>query len=838
MSEAFTLGVEEEFHVVDRTSRELVPRGAEILRRLPAGAFAAELQGSVVESNSRVHTSLSELREDLVGLRRRAGAVADAAGLALVSAGSVPLVDLDALEITPTSRYRRMLDDYQILAREQLICGMHTHVGVSDRDAAVAVAHRVAPWLHLLLALSVSSPYWMGEDSGYASVRALVWQRWPTAGATSGATTAAEHDALVADLIASGIISDQAMIYFDVRPSADKPTIELRVADACTEVDDAVLIAGLFRAMVRHALANPGAAHEPVKPPLLRAAMWRAARSGLDGDLLDLPTSPKPLPAALAIGRMLDVLRPYLEETGDRDTVTDLIEATLARGGSASRQRRVYARRGRLTDVVDLLVERTRGAGHVLDGPRPGVRLTGYHSDGDEVFGPATVGYRPMLEAFERLGPAGLRQREQDRDEEQRAQGVTFTVGGDPATRLFPFDLVPRIVSAADWADLGRGLTQRARALDALLRDVYGQRQAIADGIVPAWVVDSAPGLRPTGALVPRDRVRAHLSGMDLVRDAAGWYVLEDNLRVPSGMGYAVQNRRLTRAVLPELTPPPGLLDVDAAPTMLRETLAAASHGAGEPCIAVLSGGPSDSAWFEHRLLAGEMGVPLVRTGDLLVDDRIVYVTRDGTRRRVDVLYLRVDEDHLLHAAGADGRPLGPSLLAAVYAGTVTLANALGNGVGDDKAVYAYVPELIAYYLGERSLLAQVPTFLCGVAEQRDEVLGRLDRLVCKPVDGYGGDRVLIGPTASDEEIAAVRRQIEAAPHRWIAQEPVALSTNPVFDGTGYAPRHVDLRAFVFLTGHGARTAPAALTRVAPAGSMIVNSSRGGGSKDTWLMEG
>ena len=838
MSDAFTIGVEEEFHVVDRASRELVPRGAEILRRLPAGAFAAELQGSVVESNSRVHTSLSELREDLVGLRRRAGTVADAAGLALVSAGSVPLVDLDALEITPTSRYRRMLDDYQILAREQLICGMHTHVGVSDRDAAVAVAHRVAPWLHLLLALSVSSPYWMGEDSGYASVRALVWQRWPTAGATSGATTAAEHDALVADLIASGIISDRAMIYFDVRPSADKPTIELRVADACTEVDDAVLIAGLFRAMVRHALANPRAAHEPVKPPLLRAAMWRAARSGLDGDLLDLPTSPKPLPAARAIGRMLDVLRPHLEDTGDWETVTDLMEAALARGGSASRQRRAYARRGRLTDVVDLLVERTRGAGHVPDGPRPGVRLAGYHRDGDEVFGAATDGYRPMLEVFERLGPAGLRQREQDRDEEQRAQGVTFTVGGDPATRLFPFDLVPRIISAADWAELGRGLTQRARALDALLRDVYGERQAIADGIVPAWVVDTAPGLSPTGALVPRDRVRAHLSGMDLVRDSAGWYVLEDNLRVPSGMGYAVQNRRLARAVLPELVAPPGLLDVDAAPAMLHETLAAASHGAGDPRIAVLSSGPSDSAWFEHKLLAGEMGVPLVRTGDLLVDDRIVYLTRDGKRRRVDVLYLRVDEDHLLHSAGADGRPLGPSLLAAVYSGTVTLANALGNGVGDDKAVYAYVPELIAYYLGERPLLAQVPTFLCGVAEQRAEVLGRLDRLVCKPVDGYGGDRVLIGPTASDEEIAAVRRQIEAAPHRWIAQEPVALSTNPVFDGTGYAPRHVDLRAFVFLTGHGARTAPAALTRVAPAGSLIVNSSRGGGSKDTWLMEG
>lgn len=838
MSDGLTVGVEEEFHVVDLATRELVPRGGEILRRLPAETYAAELQTSVVESNSGVHTSLSDLRGDLIGLRRRATAVAETAGLGLVSAGSVPLVDLDALEITPTSRYRRMLDDYQMLAREQLICGMHTHVGVADRDNAVAVAHRVVPWMHLLLALSASSPYWMGEDSGYASVRALVWQRWPTAGATSGATTAAEHDALVADLIASGIISDQAMVYFDIRPSADKPTVELRVADACTEVDDAVLIAGLFRAMVRYALANPDPNRE-VKPPLLRAAMWRAARSGLDGDLLDLPNSPKPLPAHQALTNLVAELRPHLEETDDWGTVNDLLSASLARAGSAHRQRREFARRGRLTDVVDLLVERTRGSDALDAGPARYATMSGYRLDGDEVFGAAREDYRPLIEVFERIGAAGLRKREQDRDEEQRARGVTFTVGGDPASRLFPFDLVPRLIQPDEWAELTRGLTQRARALDALLRDVYGDRQAVADGILPPWVVDGAPGLSPTGALVPRGVVRAHLSGMDLVRDGAGWYVLEDNLRVPSGMGYAVQNRRLTNAVLPELPQKEGLLDVEAAPAMLRETLTAAAPpaAADSPGIALLSGGPSDSAWFEHRLLAEEMGVPLVRTGDLLVDDRTVYVIRDGTRRRVDVLYLRVDEDHLLHSAGADGRPLGPSLLAAVYAGTVTLANSLGNGIGDDKAIYAYVPELIGYYLGERPLLAQVPTYLCGVPEQREEVLKRLETLVCKPVDGYGGDRVLIGPRASEEEIAAVRRQIESAPHRWIAQEPVALSTLPVFDGTAFAPRHVDLRAFVYLTASFARTAPAALTRVAPAGSLIVNSSRGGGSKDTWLME-
>jgi len=249
----------------------------------------------------------------------------------------------------------------------------------------------------------------------------------------------------------------------------------------------------------------------------------------------------------------------------------------------------------------------------------------------------------------------------------------------------------------------------------------------------------------------------------------------------------------------------------------------------------VLSSGPTDSAWFEHQLLAREMGVPLVATTDLVVQDGVVQLQRAGARQPVDVIYLRIDEDALLHAAAADGRPLGPPLLAAVHAGTVALANALGNGVGDDKAVYGFVPRFVEYYLGEKPLLGDVPTYLCGLDEQRDEVLGRLDELVVKPVDGYGGDRVLIGPQATAEEITAVRRQIRTAPHRWIAQETVPLSTHPVFDGAALSPRHVDLRAFVFL-GERADVAPVALTRVAPAGSMVVNSSRGGGSKDTWLL--
>jgi carboxylate-amine ligase len=249
----------------------------------------------------------------------------------------------------------------------------------------------------------------------------------------------------------------------------------------------------------------------------------------------------------------------------------------------------------------------------------------------------------------------------------------------------------------------------------------------------------------------------------------------------------------------------------------------------------LLSAGPSDSAWFEHQLLAEEMGIPVARTVDLAVDNGTVYLHQHGGRRRVDVIYLRLDEDTLVHAPGADGRPLGRPLVAAVAAGSVTLANAPGNGVGDDKAVYAFVGAFIRYYLGEEPLLPDVPTYLCGDPDQRAVVLEQIGSLVVKPVDGYGGDGVLIGPLAEDDEIDAVRRQIRAAPHRWIAQETKQLSTHPVFDGSRLAPRHVDLRAFVLL-GDRPVVAPAALTRVAPEGSLVVNSSRGGGSKDTWIL--
>ncbi|NHC44176.1 glutamate--cysteine ligase [Motilibacter aurantiacus] len=845
MPDATTLGVEEEFHVVDLTTRELVPRAPELLERLPTGKFLGELHRSVVETNSEVATGLDELRADLVRTRRLLVGVADAAGLGVAATGSVPLVDVHALEITPTTRYRQMLDEYQLLAREQLICGAQVHVGLADRDMAVAVAQRLAPELPILLALTASSPYWMGADSGYASMRSLVWQRWPTAGLSGSISTAAEHDALVADLVASGAISDPKMIYFDVRPSAHLPTLELRVGDACPDVESVVLLAGLFRALVRREREAVLAGRPLLLPqaPMLRAAMWRAARSGLEDNLLALAQSPRPVPADIAVTGLLDRARPYLEDTGDWEQVSELARRACANGSSAAQQRRAYERSGRLTEVVDLVLRQTRSAPDARSS-EPVAGDSGlyghYVAGGDEALAGTEPlpAYAGVLAALDRLGAAGLRRRETARDDEQRARGVTFMVAGEASTRLFPVDLVPRIVPTDEWGALQAGLTQRVRALDAFLHDVYGERAAIADGVIPGWVVDSAPGLRSSGALMRRQRVRAHISGMDLVRDGdGGWFVLEDNLRVPSGIGYAVQNRRLTKAVMPDLPLPPQVLDVERTPQLLRAVLeqAALPGAADSPGVVLLSEGPAGSAWFEHRMLAEEMGVPVVVTTDLVVQDGTVLLVRGGTRKRVDVIYLRIGENDLLHAPSADGWPLGPPLLAAVDAGRVALANAPGNGVGDDKAVYAYVADFVKYYLGEEPLLASVPTYLCGVPEQREHVLARLPELVLKPVDGYGGEGVLIGPTATEEELETGRRQMLAAPHRWIAQETVQLSTHPTFDGSRLDPRHVDLRAFVFL-GDEAAVAPAALTRVAPQGSMIVNSSRGGGSKDTWLL--
>jgi len=364
-------GVEEEFHIVDLATRRLTGQADTLMRRLPADRFGWEMQRSVLEANSRPWSDLTELAEDIAGLRQAAVAAAEPLGLGIVAAGTVPLADPGTLQVTPDPRYERIRDEYRMLVCEQLICSTQVHVDMDDRDLAIAVGHRIAPRLPTLLALSASSPFWLGTDTGYASYRTLIWRRWPTAGALYGFDSAADYDQAITDLIRSGIITDSGMIYFDVRPSAHLPTLELRICDSCPRLDDVVLLAGLFRALVLSAAAAEyeGQPLAPVRPELLQAATWRAARAGLEGDLVD-PVTARPAPAAQLVGELLAELRPALESTGDWELVCELTRSALARGSSAARQRAARTS-GELRNVVDTLVAETRATGPWLPGTRP-----------------------------------------------------------------------------------------------------------------------------------------------------------------------------------------------------------------------------------------------------------------------------------------------------------------------------------------------------------------------------------------------------------------------------------------------------------------------------------
>jgi carboxylate-amine ligase len=857
------MGVEEEFHLVDLKTRRLTARAPELLREL-SDEYVAELQRCVVEINSRVAVTLDGLRDDLLRHRRVLVDAATQLGMGVVAAGAVPLSVPAEMQVTPTARFRQMLADYQLLAREQLICGTQVHVGVDDRDVAVELANRVSPYLATLLAISASSPFWAdGSDTGYSSVRTLVWQRWPTTGPAAPVNSADEYDQLVSDLIASGVITDARMVYFDVRPSSSAPTLELRVCDSCPSVDTIVFIAGIFRALVQREVEGLRAGTPPtvITPTLGRAALWRAARSGLEGALVDV-SQLRARPAGEVVNELICSLRPQLEASGDWEVVSELARQVLIAGTSSARQRRALRHRGRLTDVVDQLIAETAGrwpSTAVAVGEDPTL-LFGYHpttrpaerigvADAFASYDEAVDGglprrrYRNVLQTMASLGAAALRSRDAGIEQERLAENITFRVTGQGRAQVFPLDLVPRVVAADEWAQLTSGLGQRARALDAFLRDIYSSQEILADGIIGMHALDRAPGFRSTGR-VAGNTVHVHISGTDLVCDDDGhWLVLEDNVRVPSGLAYAIVNRRLLFKYVPELEPPEGLADVDCAPMMLLDTLSAAAppHTTGEPSVVLLSAGWEDSAWFEHRFLADEMGVPLVLPSNLSVrDGRLVRHIGTGTQL-VDVVYARMDEDMLLSSMGHDGVALRPGLLDAMANGNLTIVNALGNGVGDDKAVYAYVPAMIEYYLGEKPLLPQVPTWICAERAQRDYVLAHLSELVVKPIDGLGGHGVLIGPEASDAALEARRGELILQPERYIAQKMIALSTHPTFDGEGMYPHHVDLRAFVHLRSSpggsvSAHVAPAALTRVASRGSRIVNSSAGGGSKDTWIL--
>ena len=439
--------------------------------------------------------------------------------------------------------------------------------------------------------------------------------------------------------------------------------------------------------------------------------------------------------------------------------------------------------------------------------------------------------YRDLVDFYRTLDPAELEQRHARRDAWVDDAGLTFGVDGEQ--RRFEVDLVPRVISPHEWAALSAGLTQRARALECFLQDVYGKQQLVTDGVLPRELLEESPGWRPEATRLPAGAVRAPVMGFDLVRNEfGGWRVLEDNLRNPSGAAYALAIRDLVDAVMPDLPRPAGLVDPHAAVQELRSCLLGGAGGTA----ALLSSGPQSSAWFEHQLLAREAGLLLCEADDLAVVAG--EVRHRGSGVRVDALYLRLDAE-LVDLLDRRGAAVGAELFEVAVAGRVRLANAPGNGVADDKAMYCCVPELIAYYLGERPTLEAVPTYRTSDEAEYRSVLDRVGELVTKPVDGHGGLGVLIGPDASASAVSRRRAEIVANPAGWVAQEVVALSSHPTLDSGLLQPRHVDLRAFVHVRGTGpddCRLTGVALTRMAPDGSLVVNSSRGGGAKDTWIV--
>jgi carboxylate-amine ligase len=837
MSAELTLGAEEELHLIDLQSWKLSARAPQLLSRLPKENFAAEIQRTTVETNTDVVDSLDGLRSELLRLRKVLADVAAEDDIGVAAVGTAPRSAFADFELTNTGRYGRMQEQYRLLVDEQLICGLQIHVGVSDRDLAVEIMQRIAADLPILLAMSASSPYWNEADTGYSSIRSIIWQRWPSAGATGRLSSAAEYDRLLADLIRTGVIADDKMAYFDVRPSAHAPTLELRTCDACPIVDDAIAIAGLFRARVLAAEQDilSGRPFDPVPPPVHRAAIWQAARGGLSGVLLDDSRHPKPLPAADAVKSLLRRVRPQLEQLGDYTEVRELVKSLLARGNSADRQRAAYAERGRLEDVVELVVNETNGP---TGGPEltvPALRRYRFRA-GDEAVGPSLQPrpvYRELVEFYRGTDPAELDLRKQARRNWIDRAGLTFGVAGEK--RRFSVDLVPRILSPHEWHTLSTGLVQRARALEMFIQDVYGKRRIIADGVLSAELVEDSPGWRPEARRLPEGTVRGAIMGFDLVRNEfGGWRVLEDNLRNPSGAAYAIAIRSLIDEVLPDMPRPSGLLDPVTALPQMRATLLATAGADG--AAALLSSGPASPAWFEHQLLAERGGLLLATIDDLVVESGQVWHRKTATR--LDALYLRLDGE-LVDLTTTAGDPVGTEIFDVAAAGQVFLANAPGNGVADDKAMYCNVPELIGYYLGEHPTIESVPTYRTSDQAEARIVLDRVGELVTKPVDGHGGAGVLIGPDAAASEIAARRAEIARNPAGWVAQEVVTLSSHPTLTGHRLQPRHVDLRAFVYVRGTGPEDctlANLALTRVAPEGSLVVNSSRGGGAKDTWII--
>jgi len=421
--------------------------------------------------------------------------------------------------------------------------------------------------------------------------------------------------------------------------------------------------------------------------------------------------------------------------------------------------------------------------------------------------------------------------------------GISFTVYSDEGNidRAWPFDIIPRILSAKEWRTIEKGLKQRLTALNCFIADVYDNQEFIKAGLMPAEIINSSKNFRKECVgMKPRHNVWANICGTDLVRDKDGvMYVLEDNLRVPSGVSYMLENRVITKRVFPELLQDIDILPIDDYPSQLQAMLASiAPEHISKPQIVVLTPGIYNSAYFEHAYLAQQMGAQLVEGGDLVVnDDDCVYMRTIEGLEKVDVIYRRIDDDFLDPEVFRKDSALGvPGLMRAWKAGNVSLANAPGAGVADDKVVYAYVPEMIRYYLNEEPLLPNVQTYLCDNPEHLEYVLAHLPELVVKPANESGGYGMLVGPHATAKEIAAFRQIIQQNPRNYIAQPTLAISTAPTLCKGKLEPRHIDLRPFI-LQGENTFVTAGGLTRVAlRKGSLVVNSSQGGGSKDTWII--
>ncbi|TWH61160.1 circularly permuted type 2 ATP-grasp protein [Rhodococcus rhodochrous] len=460
----------------------------------------------------------------------------------------------------------------------------------------------------------------------------------------------------------------------------------------------------------------------------------------------------------------------------------------------------------------------------------------------DEMFdvdGQVREPYRRLFETLTSKGVDDLAARTEALGRAFTNQGVTFSLSGQE--RPFPLDMVPRVIAAAEWSELERGIRQRVRALELFLADVYGEQRILRDRVLPRRLVTSCQHFhRQASGIVPPNGVRIHVAGIDLIRDENGTFrVLEDNLRSPSGVSYVMENRRAMARVAPDLFAQHKVRPVgDYALHLLRALRASAAPNAADPNVVVLTPGIANSAYFEHSLLARQMGVELVEGRDLFCRDNVVYMRTTEGERQVDVIYRRIDDDYLDPMHFRPDSVLGVAgLVNAARAGNVVISSAVGNGVGDDKLVYTYVPEIIDYYLGEKPLLPNVDTLRCWLDAEREEVLDRIDELVLKPVEGSGGYGILFGPDASRAELDEMIGKIREDPRSWIAQPVVQLSTVPTRAGDALAPRHVDLRPFAVNNGEDVWVLPGGLTRVAlPEGSLVVNSSQGGGSKDTWVL--